>query len=324
MPTSAADTTSRGPATTVVVVTWRGADHITGCLDGLAAQERPHRTLVVDNASDDGTAALLARHPSKPHVLRLPRNAGYAGGIAAALRHVTTPLMAWLNDDAVPAPGWLGTLEDTLLADPRLGAVGSLLRHTGGGVASAGVRLTADGHGADLTAPGRAFGFCGGAVLLRTDVLRSIGGVPSGFFCYYEDTDTAWRLRLAGHDIAIAHDAVVVHRQGASSRPGSPAFHRWNERNRLLMLLRCAPARVAAEQLTRFAALTAVLPLRRVLAWRDGGTAVPRAANFRVSSRCRVLAEVALRLPSTLRQRAEVRRRSVAGRGDVWLRWAGQ
>ncbi len=76
---------------------------------------------------------------------------------------------------------------------------------------------------------------------------------------------------------------------------------------------------VAARQLARFTALTAVLPLRRV----RGGT-VPNAANFRASLRCRVLADVALRLPATLRQRAEVRRRSVLGRGDVWRRWAGQ
>lgn len=321
MPTSAPPP---GAVTTVVVVTWRGADHVTDCLDGLAAQDRPHRTLVVDNASDDGTAALLARHPSRPRVIRLRRNAGYAGGLAAALAHVETPLVAWLNDDAVPAPGWLGALEDTLAGDARLGAVGSVLRLPDGSVQSAGVRLTADGHGADATAlppEHRPFGFCGGAVLLRTETLRRVGGVPADFFCYYEDTDTAWRLRLAGSDIAVCPDAVVSHRHGASSRPGSPLFHRWNERNRLLMLLRCAPAAVAARELARFAALTAVLPLRRA---RRAGPAVPEAANFRVSLRCRVLADVAARLPSTLRQRAEVRRGSVRSRGDVWRRWAGQ
>ncbi|WP_197321339.1 glycosyltransferase family 2 protein [Saccharomonospora sp. NB11] len=321
MPTSAPPP---GALTTVVVVTWRGADHVTECLDGLAAQDRPHRTLVIDNASDDGTAALLAHHPSRPDVVRLPRNTGYAGGVAAALEHVDTPLVAWLNDDAVPAPGWLGALERTLLADSRLGAVGSVLRLADGSVQSAGVRLTADGHGADLTEPAprdRPFGFCGGAVLLRTHTLAAIGGVPAEFFCYYEDTDTAWRLRLAGHDVAVCPDATVCHRHGVSSRPGSVRFHHWNERNRLLMLLRCAPARVATAELARFAALTAVLPLRRLL---RTGPPVPEAANFRLGLRCRVLADVATRLPSTLRQRAEVQRRSVCGRGDVWSRWAGQ
>src|SRR5699024_10335064 len=104
-------------ATTIVVVTWRGRNHVGACLDALQAQHRDHRVLVVDNASDDGTAAVLAAHPSSPTVVRLARNVGYAGGIAAALARVRTPLMAWLNDDARPAPGWLAALEDTLTAD---------------------------------------------------------------------------------------------------------------------------------------------------------------------------------------------------------------
>jgi GT2 family glycosyltransferase len=303
------------PATTVVVVTWRGAPHVTACLDALAAQSRPHRTLVVDNASDDGTAALLAAHPSHPQVLRLPRNTGYAGALAAALPEVGTPLLAWLNDDAEPEPDWLATLEDTLDQAPLAAAATSLLVRPDGTTQSAGVRLTADGHGADLAEPAvEVFGFCGGAALLRADALRAIGGVPARFFCYYEDTDTAWRLRLAGWDVVAAPEARVVHAHGVSSKPGSPLFHLWNERNRLLMLLRCAPRGVAVAQLARFAALTAVLPLR---------PGRPAAANFRFGLRCRVLAEVAARLPATLRARRRIGRRAALGRGAIWEAWAG-
>ncbi|SFQ20358.1 hypothetical protein SAMN05421810_105161 [Amycolatopsis arida] len=374
-------------STTVVVVTWRGADHVTACLDALAAQDRPHATLVVDNASRDGTAALLAAHPSAPTVLRLDRNVGYAGALAAALARVDTPYLAWLNDDAAPAPGWLAALENALR--PGVAAVASRLEHPDGTMQSAGVRLTRDGHGADITAealptaeaasntaealppaeaasntaealptaeaatntaealpPAEAatnttqafplpeaasgtagnpepFGFCGGAALLRTDVLRAVGGVPAAFFCYYEDTDTAWRLRLAGHRVVLAPAARVRHLHGASTRPGSTGFHRWNERNRLLMLLRCAPAEVALRELARFAAITAALPLRRTLP-RTPRRAVPDAANFRVGLRCRVLVEVLGRLPASLRQRRAIGRRATAGRRAVWRTWAGR
>ncbi|MEU8637886.1 glycosyltransferase family 2 protein [Amycolatopsis sp. NPDC048633] len=303
------------PATTVVVVTWRGAGHVTACLDALAAQTRPHRTLVVDNASDDGTAALLAAHPSHPQVIRLPRNAGYAGALDVAAERVGTPLMAWLNDDAEPEPDWLATLEDTLGKAPLAGAATSRLVRPDGTTQSAGVRLTADGHGADLTEPaGEVFAFCGGAALLRTEALTSVRGVPAGFFCYYEDTDTAWRLRLAGWDVVAAPDARVRHAHGVSTELGSALFHRWNERNRLLMLLRCAPRGVAVNQLLRFAVLTAVLPLR---------PGRPRAANFRFGLRCRVLAEVVARLPATLAARRGIGRRAALGRGAVWEAWAG-
>ncbi|NYH79393.1 hypothetical protein FHR84_002727 [Actinopolyspora biskrensis] len=301
---------------TVVVVTWRGRAHIAECLDALAVQ-RPHRLLVVDNASDDGTARVLAEHPSNPEVLRLSRNLGYAGGLSRALELVETPYFAWLNDDARPEPGWLDTSESELDAAPLAAAAACLLR-TADGEVSAGVRLTETGHGADTREPGSVFGFCGGAALLRTTALRAVGGVPAAFFCYYEDTDTSWRLRLAGHGI-VPTDASCAHSLGASSEHGSARFHRWNERNRLLMLLRCAPAGTAVRELLRFAAITLALPPRRLR-----GVRVPRAANFRVALRIRVLGEVLARIPANLRARRAVTARSVVDRELVWRRWAGR
>ncbi|MGH3451891.1 MAG: glycosyltransferase family 2 protein, partial [Haloechinothrix sp.] len=278
------------PVSCVVVVTWRGAAHITACLDALAAQERPHRTLVVDNASDDGTADLIAAHPSRPDVVRLPENAGYAGGISAALPRVSSPFVAWLNDDAAPHPTWLAELEDALVNDATAAAACALLSYPDGSVQSAGVRLTGDGHGVDLTrkAAGEVFGFCGGAALLRTDALRAVGGVPAEFFCYYEDTDTSWRLRLAGWRVLAVPTAGTRHLHGASTLPGSAQFHLWNERNRLLTLVRCAPAGIALREVARFVAITALLPFRKV----RSASAVPAAENFRVRVRLRALAGV--------------------------------
>ncbi|WP_231114763.1 glycosyltransferase family 2 protein [Lentzea aerocolonigenes] len=297
---------------TVVVVTWRGRDHITACLDALEAQKSPHRTIVVDNASDDGTASLISGH----EVVRLPENRGYAGGLAAVLDMIDTPYVAWLNDDAVPDPSWLTELENALEGDPGAAAATSSLLLTDGSTQSVGVALTSDGHGKDVVLAGReVFGFCGGAALVRTAELRAVGGVPASFFCYYEDTDTAWRLRLAGHRVISVGPARVRHRHGASTRPGSELFHRWNERNRLLMLLRCAPASVAVRELARFLVITALLPLRED---------VPEAANFKLGLRLKVLGEVLIRLPATVFQRFVIGSRSKIARRQVWQDWAGR
>ena len=268
-----------------MVVTWRGREHIIACLDAVAAQTREHAVLVVDNASTDGTAELLAAHPSRPTVLRLERNAGYAGGLAAAT--VDTPFMAWLNDDAVPAPGWLAELEDALDAQPKAAAASARMERADGSVQSFGVALDRLGYGVDVTDPTQpVFGFCGGAALLRTDAVAQVGGVPAEFFCYYEDTDTSWRLRLAGWRIVSVPSAVVRHAHGASTRPGSAQFHLWNERNRLRMLLRCAPKPVAVREVVRFAVITALLPVRRLLR-----VPVPDAPNYTVRLRLRALAQ---------------------------------
>ncbi|MGH3897796.1 MAG: glycosyltransferase family 2 protein [Pseudonocardiaceae bacterium] len=300
--------------TTVVVVTWRGRGLVGRCLDALATQTRPHQVLVADNASTDGTADEVAAHPLRPRVLRMTRNIGYAGALAAALPHIGMPFMAWLNDDAQPEPGWLAALEKALDDDDMAAAAASVLHAGDGTVSSTGVALTRIGYGRDST-EAQPFGFCGGAALLRTDALRAAGGVPSSLFCYYEDTDTSWRLRLSGYRVLTVPSAGVRHVGGASARHGTAAFHRWNERNRLLVLLRCAPAGVAAAELVRFAGLTLALPFRRDR---------PAAPNFTLRLRLRVLAEVASRLPATLLARHQIGRRATVGRSTVWSTWAGR
>jgi GT2 family glycosyltransferase len=198
--------------------------------------------------------------------------------------------------------------------DATAAAAASVLQAGDGAVISTGVVLTPIGYGADSTGTA-PFGFCGGAALLRAEVLRAAGGVPGALFCYYEDTDTSWRLRLAGYRVLAVPDARVSHIGGASARHGTAVFHRWNERNRLLVLLRCAPARVAAAQLVRFAGLTLVLP------WRRDRPATP---NFATGLRLRVLAEVVVRLPGTLLGRHRIGRRATVSRATVWSTWAGR
>jgi GT2 family glycosyltransferase len=316
---------------TVLVVTWRAVDLLPACLDSLRAQTLPHDLLVVDNASTDGTAALLAERYPEARVLRLPRNAGFAGGVAAGLAAVASPYVAVLNDDAVAEPGWLAALVAALDAEPRAGAVTSRLLLGGATPAlvnNAGVVLRRDGYGADrgLGEPdgppydvaAEVFGFSGGAALMRREAVEAIGGFPARFFLYYEDTDTSWRLRLAGWTVRYEPGARVRHVHSASSDQRSASFAFFNERNRLLMLTRCAPAGVVARAVARFPVTTASLAAKRALR-----RPVPPAEHFRTRLRLRVLASYGRLLPWALRERRRVRAASTVDRRAVWSRWAG-
>jgi GT2 family glycosyltransferase len=313
-----------GPETTVLVVTWQARELLAECLAGLRSQTAPHRLLVVDNASSDGTAELLASFP-EARVLRLPRNLGFAGGVAAGLAALDTPYMALLNDDAVPSPGWLAAL---LAALPGHAAVTSRMLLPSGRLNNAGVVLRADGYGVDrgmgepdgppYDQPGEVFGFSGGAALLSVPVLRAIGGFPAPFFLYYEDTDVSWRLRLAGHAVGYAPGAVVRHAHSASTDQTSALFSFHNERNRLLMLARCAPASFAVRQLLRFGLTTGSLVAKRLLR-RE----LPAAPHFRTGLRLRVLASFGRLLPWALRTRRAVGHRSTVDRAELLREWSG-
>ena len=133
--------------------------------------------------------------------------------------------------------------------------------------------------------------------------------VGSGFFLYYEDLDTSWRLRLAGWSIRAVPAARVTHRHAATSDRHSELFHFHNERNRPLTLLRCAPSRVAATQITRFTLTTGSLALAGALS-----RPIPDQQNFRVRLRLRVLAAVLREDPGAVTHRRGTRaaRRTVA------------
>ncbi|MCY7299908.1 MAG: glycosyltransferase family 2 protein [Ilumatobacteraceae bacterium] len=94
--------------------------------------------------------------------------------------------------------------------------------------------------------PAEVFAWCGGGVLLRRDYLDQVGLFDERLFLYYEDTDLSWRGRLQGWRYLYEPASVVHHRHAASSGVGSPVFRFYTERNRLLVLAKNAPARLAA------------------------------------------------------------------------------
>ena len=297
-------------AVTVVVVTWNAAALVAACLDSLTRQTIPHRVVVVDNASVDGTPDLLAARFPDAEVVRTGENLGFAGGVEAGLRLVQTPFVALLNNDAVAEPDWLARLTATMDAHPEAAAVTSRLLLADvepPTVNNAGVVLLDDGYGADrglgqpaeaFADPADVFGFSGGAALIRTEALREVGGFPAPFFLYYEDTDTSWRLRRAGWSIRYEPGAVVHHRHSATADQTSPMFAFWNERNRLLMHARNAAPRAALAVWGRFVLTTASLAVRRLL-----GAPKPPAHQQRIGLRLRVLAGALRMLPWALRSR---------------------
>jgi GT2 family glycosyltransferase len=101
------------PRATVIIVNYNGAHLLPDCLRALDRQRADageFETVVVDNASSDGSCELLARDFPWVNVTESPRNLGFAGGNNLALREVATPYAVLLNNDATPEPGWLRNL----------------------------------------------------------------------------------------------------------------------------------------------------------------------------------------------------------------------
>jgi GT2 family glycosyltransferase len=292
------------------VVTWQGAHLLPACLNSLAAQTIDHDVVVVDNASTDGTAELLATRFPAVRVVTTATNTGFAGGVRAGLAAIETPLVALLNNDATAEPEWLAALVAHLDAHPEAAAVTSRMLLAGTNpprLNNTGVVLLPDGYGADrglgedpdtYSTPEEVFGFSGGAALLRREAVLRVGAFPERFFLYYEDTDASWRLRLAGWTVRYEPVAVVHHEHAATSDRTSESFAFYNERNRLVMLARCAPGPFAAACWARFLLTTASLMVTRLR-----GREVPPAHQFILGLRLRVFSSAVRLLPWALRTR---------------------
>jgi GT2 family glycosyltransferase len=140
---------------------------------------------------------------------------------------------------------------------------------------NAGSILIDDGSGADraflevddgrFDDPVDVFNWCGGGVLLRPEYLADAGLFDERFFLYYEDTDLSWRGQALGWRYRYVPTSVLRHLHSASSGEGSNVFAYHVERNRLLLLAKNAPWRLAVGQSWRYVLSTASYARRDVL-----------------------------------------------------------
>lgn len=136
-------------------------------------------------------------------------------------------------------------------------------------VNNVGSLLVDGGHGADRGFGQRdagqfaeredVFAWCGAAVVLDSRYLLDVGLFDPEYFLYYEDFDLAWRGRSRGWTYVYEPSSIVRHMHTASTIEGSPLFDHFVQRNRLLTLVKNAPARFAATETARFARQTGAL-----------------------------------------------------------------
>jgi len=174
------------PGVDVVVPTFRRPEALERCLQALKRQTvAPASVVVVDDSATDRGPAWA-------------RNQGWRKGSAA--------VVAFTDDDCVPAPDWVETLAKAFM-DPRLQAVEG--------------RLLAPGREGTLEPidAGPCVRWCRfptANMAYRRTVLEGVGGFDERYFIHREDTDLAWRVLRAGHTIVRLPAAVVVH----PDRPG--------------------------------------------------------------------------------------------------------
>ena len=236
----------------VVVVAYNAGEHLQRCVDALERQTFiDFETIVWDNASGDDAVDRL-RSGSRVHIERCNENLGFAVANNRAAALSQAPFIVTLNPDAFPEPDWLERLIDAAnvygaasiaslqLADDDPG----ILDGAGDCMSIAGIGWRGGYSHSRSTAPSEpmeVFAACAAAALYRRDAFEALGGFEERFFCYYEDVDLGFRLRLAGGRCVLEPRAVVRHVGSASSDQVSGFAEYHGTRNRLWTFLRDMP-----------------------------------------------------------------------------------
>jgi len=230
-----------------VVVSFNGEAWLAPCLDSLRALDAAGADVaitVVDNASVDGSLAVLARDYPSVDVLALTENTGFAGGVDAGIAAADADFYLLLNNDATLEPEALTAMLRTMEEHPECGAASCLVLLPDGRINSTGGTRLGSSYGDrdfgrsrdSAPAAGEIEALCGAAALIRGEALTAVGSFDPAFFLYYEDTDLSLRMREAGWTIRFVPDAVAHHEHSATADQGSALFRYYNNRNALVVL----------------------------------------------------------------------------------------
>ncbi|MBI5105117.1 MAG: glycosyltransferase family 2 protein [Solirubrobacterales bacterium] len=219
----------------VAVVSHETRELLAACLEALRGEA--DQVIVVDNASADGSAAMVRERFPEVTLVASAENLGFGPAVNLAARRTAAPWLVPMNADVEVRPGALAALVAAGERHPRAGVLAPKLVTPDGAwqhsvhpfptlpVAAAfhlaprralGRRLAFEGH-VDPDAP-RAVDWAHGALLLvRRSAWEAAGGFDPGQWLYAEDLDLCWRVRRAGFTVRYEPSAVAVHHVSAAT-----------------------------------------------------------------------------------------------------------
>jgi len=313
-----ADPVDARSSTFVVIVNYRTGDLVVDCLASLVAdlpELRGGRVIVVDNASGDGSAgvirAAIERHgwSGWAEVVEMPRNGGFAYGNNAGVRRVREldpaySAVVMLNPDTTVKPGSIACLAAFLRSRPDAGIAGALIENEHGYCmtsAHADPSPLGELHGAaqfgllsrwplrriaeqQTAEPRRCDWVSGACMVVRREVLESVGPLDEGYFLYFEEVDYCVRARRQGWSCWFVPAARVIHFEGAATgirlaRRRRPAYW-YASRRRFFVKCYGALGLLLADFLWAIGRLTLVVRRALRLGGRSGQNEEPARFAF--------------------------------------------
>ncbi len=238
---------------TVVIPNWNGRKWLGECLSALKLQSYPNfETIVVDDASTDGSTDFIGKLDLRIKVIRLYAHKGFAGAVNAGIKASSGEYILLLNNDTLPSVSFIQNLVHAMdNIPPDVGSLASCMQTMDNPmlIDDAGDLLTwfgqalKRGHGrpvSEYRQRGEVLSPCAGAALYRKTYLQNTGGFDEEFVSYLEDLDLGLRGRLMGYRCFFIPNAIVLHKSHGSDLP-KKTYIRLVTRNSLMLIGKIFP-----------------------------------------------------------------------------------
>lgn len=236
----------------IVVVNWNTRDFLRDCLHSVYASEgeMAFETIVVDNCSDDGSAAMVRQEFPHVHLIESDINGGYAYANNLGLTHLEAEYYLLLNPDTVLPPNALADMLAFMDDHPEAGMAGPKLVMADGSLDLACRRSfpTPENSFYKLFGLSRLFpkskrfgqynltyldpdemaevdSVVGAFMVVRREVIEEVGLLDEEYFMYAEDLDWALRAKQAGWKVYYFPDVTVLHYKRRASEQNRRRAH---------------------------------------------------------------------------------------------------
>ncbi|MCQ6559727.1 glycosyltransferase family 2 protein [Paenibacillus mendelii] len=226
--------------TSIIIPTYNQLHYVKECIESIVQHTpEPYELIVIDNASDDGTAAYLKSAGGLRYRIN-KENLGFAGAVNQGLMLARGTTLLILNNDSVVTPNWLSNLLVCLGSNPQYGIVGPVTNYISGDqlieTSYTNIedmqRFSRSFNQSDASrwkVTSRLTGFC---MLLRREDFRRLGYFDEGFeIGNCEDDDYGLRARLLGLQLVIAKDTFIHHYGSVSMKSLNDRFDQVYEKN---------------------------------------------------------------------------------------------
>jgi len=233
-----------------VIPNWNLKADLGECLDSLSrVTYSPHRVVVVDNGSTDGSPDFVTARYPWAHLIVLPQNRGYAAALNAGIVHALglgADYILALNNDTVVETEALTRLVEVLASEETIGVAAPKVLYYDHPerIYSLGDRIYCWlplplGFGRRWRDQPRLRGVMefdyvtGCAMLIRSSLFQEVGLFDTSYFMYYEDADFCRRTQIRNHRIVCVGDAIVYHKAARSTSKNKTLLVRIRARNRV-------------------------------------------------------------------------------------------